>query len=158
MDSPDKLAVTETVYRYATGVDRRDWTLYRSLFTDTVTIDFSSFSPNQPPPRVMSSDDWVAGIVPLFTGLAATQHSMTNPLASVDGDAATITMYMQAHHVYDPDDPASWYTVGGYYDDTLARVDSRWLLTSVRLTVTWRAGDPGIIELARVEGNRLLGS
>jgi hypothetical protein len=158
MDSPDKLAVTETVYRYATGVDRRDWTLYRSLFTDTVTIDFSSFSPNQPPPRAMSSDDWVAGIVPLFTGLAATQHSMTNPLASVDGDAATITMYMQAHHVYDPDDPASWYTVGGYYDDTLARVDSRWLLTSVRLTVTWRAGDPGIIELARVEGNRLLGS
>jgi hypothetical protein len=150
--------VTETVYRYATGVDRRDWTLYRSLFSDTVTIDFSSFSPNQPPPRVMSSDDWVAGIVPLFTGLAATQHSMTNPLASVDGDAATITMYMQAHHVYDPDDPASWYTVGGYYDDTLARVDSRWLLTSVRLTVTWRAGDPRIIELARVEGNRLLGS
>jgi hypothetical protein len=158
MDSPDKLAVTETVYRYATGVDRRDWTLYRSLFTDTVTIDFSSFSPNQPPPRVMRADDWVAGIVPLFTGLAATQHSMTNPLASVDGDVATITMYMQAHHVYDPDDPASWYTVGGYYDDTLARVDSRWLLTSVRLTVTWRAGDPGIIELARVEGNRLLGS
>jgi hypothetical protein len=158
MDSPDKLAVTETVYRYATGVDRRDWTLYRSLFGDTVTIDFSSFGPNQPPPRVMSADDWVAGIVPLFTGLAATQHSMTNPLAVVDGDVATITMYMQAHHVYDPDDPASWYTVGGYYDDTLARVDSRWLLTSVRLTVTWRAGDPGIIELARVEGNQLLGS
>jgi SnoaL-like domain len=157
MDSADKLAVAETVYRYATGVDRRDWALYRSLFTDTVTIDFSSFGPDLPS-RVVSADDYVAGIVPLFTGLAATQHSMTNPLATVDGDAATITMYMRAHHVHNPDDPASWYTVGGYYDDTLVRADSRWLLTGVRLTVTWRAGDPAIMELARAAGNRLLGS
>jgi SnoaL-like domain len=151
----DKVAVAETVYRYATGVDRRDWALYRSLFTDTVTVDFSSFGPDLPS-RVMRADDWVAGLVPLFSGLAATQHSMTNPLATVNGDAATITMYMQAHHVYDPDDPASWFTVGGYYDDTLVRVDGRWLLTGVRLTVTWRAGDPAIMELARVVGNRHL--
>jgi hypothetical protein len=157
MDAADKLDVAETVYRYATGVDRRDWALYRSLFTDTVSIDFSSYSPDQPR-RVMSADDWVAGLVPLFSGLAATQHSMTNPLAMVDGDAAMITMYMRAHHVYDPDDPASWYTVGGYYDDTLVRLDSRWLLTGVRLTVTWRAGDPAIMDLARAAGNRLLRS
>jgi hypothetical protein len=157
VDSDDKLAVADTVYRYATGVDRRDWALYRSLFTETVTMDFSSFGPDLPP-RVMGADDWVAGIVPLFTGLAATQHSMTNPLATVVADTATITMYMQAHHVYDPQDPASWYTVGGYYDDTLARVDGRWLLSGVRLIVTWRAGDPAIMELARVAGNRLLGS
>ena len=106
----------------------------------------------------MSADDYVAGVIPLFTGLAATQHSMTNPLASVEGDAATITMYMQARYVFDPDDPVWWYTVGGYYDDTLARVGSRWLLTGVRLTVTWRAGDPAIMELARAAGNALLDS
>jgi SnoaL-like protein len=157
MDSVDELAVAETVYRYATGVDRRDWALYRSLFTDTVTVDFSSFSPDLPP-RVVRADDWVAGLVPLFTGLAATQHTMTNPLATVEGDEATITMSMQAQHIYDPDDPASWYTVGGYYEDTLARVDDRWLLTGVRLTVTWRAGDPAIMDLAVAAGNRLLGT
>ena len=106
----------------------------------------------------MSADNWMAGVVPLFTGLAATQHSMTNPLVAVDGDSAAISMYVQAHHIYDPQDPASWYTVGGFYDDTLVRVDSRWLLTDVHLTVTWRAGDPAIMELARVAGNRVLGS
>ena len=88
------------MYRYATGVDRQDWTLYRS-------------------------------------GLDATQHSMTNALVAIDGDSETI-MYVQTHHVYDPNDPASWYTIGGYYDDTLIRVDGRWLLSSARLTVTWR--------------------
>ena len=155
MDSADKLGVAETVYRYATGVDRRDWVLYRSLFTDTVTVDFSSFDPGLAS-RVLDADDWVAGLVPLFTGLAATQHSMTNPLTAVEGDAAAITMSVQAYHVFDPDDPASWYTIGGYYDDTLERVDGQWLLTGVRLTVTWRAGDPAIMGLARAAGTRLL--
>jgi hypothetical protein len=157
MDRADDLAVAETLYRYAAGVDRRDWVLYRSVFADTVTIDFSSFGPGLSP-QVMSADDYVAGVVTLFTGLAASQHSMTNPLATVDGDAATITMYMQARHVYDADDPALWYTVGGYYDNTLVRVDRRWLLTGVRLTVTWRAGNPAVMELARAAGNRRTGS
>ncbi len=49
MDSSDKLAVAETVYHYATGVDRRDWALFRSLFTDIVTIDFSSFGSDLKP-------------------------------------------------------------------------------------------------------------
>jgi len=155
MEASDKLAVTETVYRYATGIDHRDWALYRSLFADTVTVDFSSYRPELPP-RQVSADKWVAGLIPLFTGLAASQHSMTNPLATIDGDTAAITMYLQAHHVFDPTDAASWYTIGGYYEDALARVDGRWLLTGVRLTVTWRAGDPGIMELARAEGIRRL--
>jgi hypothetical protein len=154
MDASDKLAVAETVYRYATGVDRREWALYRSLFADTVTIDFSSYGPDLPP-RQMGADEWVAGLVPLFTGLAATQHSMTNPLATIDGGTAAITMYVQALHVFEPTDAASWYTIGGYYEDTLARVDGRWVLTGVRLTVTSRAGDPAIMELARAEGTRL---
>jgi hypothetical protein len=153
--SADESAVAETVYRYATAVDRRDWALYRSLFTDTVSVDFSSFDPHLAP-RAIRADDWVAGIVPLFTGLAATRHTMTNPLAVVDGDEATITMDVQAHHVHDPGDPASWYTVRGYYDDALVRVDNRWLLSGVRLTVTWSAGDPAIMDLARETGKRLL--
>lgn len=148
--------MAETLYRYASAVDRRDWALYRSQFTDTVTVDFSSFSPGLEP-RTVSADDWVAEVIPLFTGLAATQHAMSNPLAMVEGDTAAITMYVQARHVYDPDDPASWYTVGGYYDNTAVRDAGRWLLTGVRLTVTWRAGDPGIMDLARAAGKRLLG-
>ena len=156
MDTDDKLDVAETLYRYATGVDRRDWSLLRSAFADTVIFDFASYAPGRLP-QTMSADSWVAGIVPQFTGLNATQHSMTNPLAAVDGNSATITMYVRAHHVYDPNDPMSWYTVGGYYDNTLIRADGRWLLTGVRLAVTWRAGDPAIMELARIDGLAKLG-
>jgi hypothetical protein len=151
----DKLAIAEVLYGYATGVDTRNWTLYRALFADEVRIDFSSYSEGRAPQQ-MAADDWVAGLVPLFTGLAVTQHSMTNPLSMVDGQTAAITMYMQAHHVFDPTDPASYYTIGGYYDDTLVRSGDGWLLTGVRLTMTWQRGDRAIMEQARSAGTAAL--
>jgi hypothetical protein len=139
------------VYRYATGVDTRDWTLYRSLFTDEVEIDFSSFGPDLPPMKI-AADDWVAGLKPLFAGLAATQHMMSNPLVEIEDDSAWITMYVHAHHVFDPDDPDSYYTIGGYYRNRLVRVGGNWKLVRVNLNVTWRLGDPEIMDAARAAG------
>ena len=90
-----------------------------------------------------------------MAGLSATQHAMSNPITAVAADAATCRMYIQAHHVLDPDDPDSWFTLGGYYDDRLVRdpgAPAGWVLTAVRLTVLWRRGDPGIMPIARQRG------
>lgn len=151
------MAVAETVYRYAVGVDTRDFALYRSIFAEHVAIDFSSY--NGVEASTMAADRWVAGVIPIFTGLAATQHSMSNPLPVVDGDGATCRMYMQAHHVFAPDDPQSWFTIGGFYDDTLVRSSkgpAGWLISGVRLTVLWRRGDPSIMIGARSAGQAML--
>ena len=153
MTADDKLAVAETVYRYAFAIDTRDWSLYRAQFADRVRIDFSSYDPGRPATD-MTADDWVASVQPLFTGLHATQHTMTNPLVELHGDAARIRMYMQATHVLDPNDAASIYTIGGYYDDDLVRSDDRWVLTGVKLTVLWRTGDASIMDSARAAGGR----
>ena len=148
MSAEDKLAVAECVYRYATGVDTRDWAMYRSLFADEVEFDFSSYGPGRPP-VTMTADDWVAGLKPLFGGLAATQHMMSNPLVELKGDTAQITMYVRAHHVLDPGDPESFYTVGGFYRNRLVRERSSWKLAAVKLSVTWRLGHPEIMDAAR---------
>jgi hypothetical protein len=154
MTTEDQLNVAETVYRYAYGVDTRDFELYRSIFAERVAFDFTSFQGGGDP-VVMSADAWVAGVRSLFTRLAATQHLMANPIATVDGDTATCRMYVQAHHVYRPDDAASWYTIGGYYDDALVRSPdgpAGWLVTGVTLTVLWRRGDQRIMSLAAADG------
>lgn len=153
MSAADKLTVSETVYRYAVGIDTRDFASYRSIFADEVRTDFSSYRGGES--ATMTGDQWVANVRPLFTGLDATQHSMTNPLPDVDGERATCRMYVQAHHVYQPGDPASWFTIGGYYDDTLVRSvqgPAGWLITGVTLTVLWRRGDPSIMPAARQAG------
>lgn len=157
--SVDQAAVVRTVYEYAYGIDTRDWALYRSIFADTVHSDFSSY--NGRPPATMSGDQWVAGVRPLFTGLDATQHTMTNPLVDAAGEGtdgkpcARCRVYMQAaHFLHDWADPE--FTIGGYYDNDLVSTDDGWKLTAVRLTVWWRRGDPDLmVEAARRGAERL---
>ena len=38
----DRAAISDVQLRYATGVDTRDWRLFRSCFTDEIETDFSS--------------------------------------------------------------------------------------------------------------------
>jgi hypothetical protein len=162
MDLDDRRAIAETIYLYAMGIDTKDFDLYRSIFADQVEIDFSSYEGSSvPEPNSLTGDEWVNRVKPLFTGLAATQHSMTNPIVTLDGDFAHCRMYMQAHHVFEPEKEDSWFTIGGYYDDSLARdieSPSGWKLTGVKLTVLWRKGQESIMQLARSEGHRLLSS
>jgi 3-phenylpropionate/cinnamic acid dioxygenase small subunit len=144
----EKWDVAETVYRYALGIDTRDWPLYRSIFTEEIAIDFSSYN-GQPGAR-MPADAWVQRLQRQFTGLEATQHTMSNPMVDfIDADHARCRMYMQAHHVLDPKDTDSWYTIGGYYDDVLIRERAAWRIAAVTLNVLWQRGDASIMVKAR---------
>jgi hypothetical protein len=105
----------------------------------------------------MNVDQWVATITPLFDGLDATQHTMSNPVVEVDGNSARCRVYMQATHFLWRDDLQAVtgsaepeFTIGGYYDDHLVLdADGSWRIDAVTLTVWWRRGNEAIMELAR---------
>lgn len=139
-------AITERVYQYAYGIDTRDWTLYRCIFSDEIRTDFSSYSGE--PASEQTADDWVRGVQPLFIGLDATQHSMSNPLVEVDGSRARCRMYMQAEHFLFTEHGDNSYVLGGYYDDALVRTDTGWLIEAVTLNVMWQRGNRHIMALA----------
>ncbi len=144
----DQLAVVETVYSYAWGVDRRDWEGYRAIFDTDVLVDFSSW--NGRPAATVSADDWVANLIPLFRGLDASQHSMTNPRVRIDDDHAVCEMYVVADHVLGE----KIFTVGGYYVDTLVRRPDGWRLSAITLNVQWERGDRSVMDTARELGER----
>ena len=148
MDFADYEAITRLRYQYAVSIDTRDYQLHRSLYTDRISMDFSSYSGGDGPIE-MAADDWVANIRTLFDGLSATQHVMTNPLVEVDGNAARQRMYMKAEHFLIEEDVQGEFAIGGYYDDIAVRTDEGWKLSSVKLTVLWRRGDPEIMVRAR---------
>ncbi len=150
----DHQAVCETVYGYATGIDTKDWEMYRSVFADEVTMDFTSYNPARPAAR-MRADEWVASVQPLFSGLAATQHSMTNPVVELRADSATCIMYMQAVHALDHGNDEAWFTIGGYYRNELGHTPLGWRITAVTLTVLWRRGDGSIMATAARRGAQL---
>ncbi len=151
----ERIDVAETVYAYATGIDTRDWALYRSIFTDEVEVDFSSWDGN--PPRRMRADDWVAGMQPLFHGLEATQHSMSNPRVSIAGERATCVMYMQAAHFLANREGDAEFTIGGYYTDQLVKTAAGWKLCAVKLTVLWSRGNKHVMTLAVQRGTKARG-
>lgn len=164
MSKPDLAAaneITRRVYEYAYGIDTRDWVLYRSIFTDEIDMDFSSYN-GQAATR-LSADDWVSNVQVLFTGLAATQHSMTNPL--VDQSApnnARCRMYMQAEHFLNTDlstgDQGSHdYAIGGYYDNKLTHTNNGWRIRAVTLNVLWQRGNKHIMAQASELGAQRLG-
>jgi SnoaL-like domain len=155
----DHQQITELVYTYALGIDTRNWSLYRGVFADHVAIDFTSYSGGAP--FTTTADAWLSRVKPLFTGLAATQHSMTNPIVHVDGETATCTMYMQAFHALEPSTGSATsddnsFTIGGYYTDTFVRTGSGWLVDGVTLTVLWRRGNESIMATAAARGTAAL--
>lgn len=145
----DRIAVLETLYKYAQGLDTRDWALYRSIFTDEIEVDFSSYNGFA---GRLKADDWVARLKPLFSGLAATQHIMTNPVVTFDEEGAECRIYMQAEHFLDAYDGGTSYGIGGYYTTRLVCQKEIWFIASVTLSVFWCRGDPGIMVKAIEKG------
>jgi hypothetical protein len=88
----DRAAISDTVYGYATGLDRRDWKLYRSIFTDSIVMDFESVGI---PPGTFDADTWVRDAQRLFAGFSATQHTSSNHAHDVRGDEASCTSNMR---------------------------------------------------------------
>src|SRR5579862_4076426 len=148
----DQAAVCDTLYRFAAGIDRRDWGLYRSVFTDEIELDYSSYRPGNAGP--MAADAWVARARQLFTGLDASQHCLYNPRVSVAGDTASCEIYVRAEHILHdvPGSPGSpggdWWTLGGWYSDRLVRAGDGWKIRGKKLTVAWSRGNRDIMAVA----------
>ncbi len=150
MNFDDYNEIVRRRYEYAFSIDTRDWDLHRSIFTDQIEMDFSSYSGTAG--SKLAADDWVAGLKPLFSGLDASHHVMTNPMVDIDGDRAELRMYMSAEHFLQNDAGSFDFTIGGYYHDRLLRTESGWRICAVTLKVFWSRGNRHIMELARQRG------
>jgi hypothetical protein len=155
----DRAAISDVVHAYATGLDRRDWALYRFIFCDELEMDFESVGIRR---ATYSADEWVRSAQTLFAGFRATQHTSTNHVHQIDGDRATCVSNMQAEHFIAPapgDPPlapgAERWTIGGYYVNELVRTQAGWKLRRVALHVTWTQGNPEVPRIALQRGRAL---
>ncbi|MBR7194805.1 nuclear transport factor 2 family protein [Gordonia sp. SCSIO 19800] len=152
----DHEEIVSLMARFARGIDLRDWELYRSVFTDEIDIDYSSYRAGHA--GRFRADDWVQRGRMLFPGLAASQHFLSNYDITVDAAAGTgrVVTYVRAEHVLPNAGGDAMFTIGGYYTDDLARVDGEWRISAKRLTVLWNSGNPQVLALARERAAELL--
>jgi hypothetical protein len=153
----DRAAISDTVNAYATGLDRRDWELYRSIFVKTIEMDFSSIGMRS---GTYEADEWVRNAKRLFAGFRATQHTSTNHVHDIRGETATCTSNMQAEHFVtrEPDDGLDdgqdRWTIGGYYINELVRTPVGWKLEKVTLMMTWQSGNREVSRIAIERGRK----
>lgn len=140
----DERDVADTLYRFAEGIDTRDWDLYRSVFTETLVYDYTSYRAGSE--GVVSADDWVERARRRFSTIGATQHTMTNPRIAVDGDRATCSMYVEAWHSIETDGESAYCLLGGRYVNDLVRDGEQWRISALRLQVRWVRGDRSILD------------
>ncbi len=147
----DVLDVTDLVLRHFMAADAKDFTAYRTHLADTVEVDFGGVNDAGDGPAAagaVSADDMTAAARDLIGPVELTQHQITNLVAEVDGDDATVTFYESALHVHhalgeDPD-RNSW-VVHGRGVHRLRRTAAGWKLVAVKLTPVHNTGNVNLL-------------
>jgi hypothetical protein len=135
----DRLEIHDLMIRYGMAVDRRDWDLYRTVFTDNARIDYTDSGGISADIDEMAV--WIAPIMEPFAGL---QHNMTNHMVVIDGDtASSCTYFVAVHSTLDGHGGEVLFTLGGFYQDRLVRTPLGWRIAERAELGVWLDG-PGV--------------
>jgi 3-phenylpropionate/cinnamic acid dioxygenase small subunit len=115
----DRQEITDLLTRYAKAVDRKDWVLYRSVFTPAASIDYTSAGGISG--DVETQATWLEEALAQFP---RTQHMIAN-VDIVFADADTATVEAMFHNPMVLSDSSSFVT-GGWYHHDVVRTDDGW--------------------------------
>ena len=122
----DREDITEVLIRYATGIDRRDWPLFRTVFTADCVLDYGEIG-------TWNGVDAVTEFMDQTHAMAGhTMHRLTNHAVAIDGDIATARTYVDALIMMA--DNNSGVNAVGFYDDELVRTADGWRIARRRFT------------------------
>ena len=118
--------IGDVLVRYATGIDRRDWPLFRTVFTDDCELDYGEIG------SWTGVDAVTEFMVAAHEMAGHTMHRITNQVVTVDGDSATARAYVDA--LIMAQDNRSGVNAAGFYDDEFVRTDAGWRLARRNFT------------------------
>ncbi|WIX98267.1 nuclear transport factor 2 family protein [Amycolatopsis mongoliensis] len=141
----DKLAVVETLYRYAAGLDLRDQDLLASAFAEDAVADFgpATKKAGQEYPPVEGRETIAAALSASLSHLDTT-HSLSNPRVSLDGDQAHLEGIMACQHL-PREDHSRHVLMTNRYDVDLVRRGEVWVIQRVTVDNAWTEGDPRVL-------------
>lgn len=141
----DKLAVVETLYRYAAGLDLRDRALLASAFAEDAVADFgpATAKAGQAYPPVEGGETIAAALAESLAALDTT-HSVSNPRVSLDGDTARLEAIVACQHL-PRGDHSRHVLMTNRYDVELVRGGEGWLIRRVTVDNAWTEGDTSVL-------------
>jgi len=141
-DPRDEARVRQTVLAVPTNADLRAFDAIAPLFADHTVIDYTSLwggtAETMTPEALMRA--W-ASVLP---GFDATWHEIGEIEVRLAGDQAIATASVDARHWLGE----GFWRVMGHYDVRLVRLDGRWRITRMTLTVSGEEGHRSMVQQA----------
>lgn len=133
----ERLDVIDTVNRYATALDSRDWRLLDEVFTPDAVGDFGG--------SLLTGREALREMVRrALGGAGATQHLLTNHRVELDGDAARCVCRVRAFHAGAGPAGGS-YELFGEYRDRLVRTPEGWRIERRELVIQHEVGSRDVL-------------
>ena len=128
VDRDTRQDVAEVLVRYATGIDRRDWKLFRSCFTEDVHADYGDTGLFEGVEAITEF------MVRAHASMGHILHRITNEAVSrIADDRVAARSYVDAV-LMDAKNQAGIHAIG-FYDDELVRGDDGWRIARRRFTL-----------------------
>lgn len=140
----DQVELRDLIADYAFAIDLRQWDALRNVFSVGAEIDYDSSTPHH----------GIDAIVDFFRKSAsscqATRHLIhTYRFRRIDDDHAEGRIHVTAHHVANgvelPAPENDTFTVTGTYTDHYERTEAGWRISSRKLALITRTGNPGVL-------------
>jgi hypothetical protein len=123
----DEQEIIALLIRYATGIDRRDWSLFQSCFTQDARTDYGTFG------QWASAAQLTAFMQQAHAAVGHTLHRLSNFAIAAQGEGAVARSYVDA--LLMPGSAGGDVRRGiGYYDDELVKTTQGWRIETRRFT------------------------
>lgn len=134
-DPSVQLGVNAVLVRYASGIDRRDWDLFRSCFTPDCVVDYGEIG-------VWSGvEEITAYMIAVHENCGYTLHRISNVDVEALGEGARARSYVDAV-IMGPDNRDGVRAIG-FYGDHLVRSDGAGWQIAQRNFTTVHVGTVG---------------
>lgn len=134
----DRAAVIDTVNRYATALDARDWALLDEVFTPDVVCDLAGR-------RVVGREALRDVVRRALGGSGPTQHLLANHRVELDGDSARCVCQVRAFHAEAGPPTGATYELLGEYRDRLVRTPVGWRIAGREMAIHHEIGTRDVL-------------
>ena len=125
-DREDRQDISDLLVRYATGIDSRDWPLFRTVFTADCELDYGEIG------NWHGVDEVTEFMDKTHEMAGHTLHRLSNQAITVDGDKASARTYVDAVIMFG--DNQAGVNAWGFYDDEIVRATDGWRIARRRFT------------------------
>jgi hypothetical protein len=126
----DRLDVADTIYRYASTIDRRDIAGLRQILADDLVAQYGNAAP-------MVGGDTVAAWIDSATADAIWQHHLLSVYhIDIEGDRARALVYHTSHQRFRKDPDAVRVLVARYHNE-LIRTAGGWRISRLLFEILW---------------------